>query len=166
MVFKEAGTAARIGAAAALASAATGLLLAAFQVQGWTMPKPLAIGLIVFLVAMIVAMAAAIIFEAIRALRGFLEHRETTPTWVESEEPGVLDFEPDGIRAQERFTTELGKLARDTGRLGRRLSRHSRRMQRNVGKSGRKKQRIANRAARDIERSANYIEKDAPYFKR
>lgn len=89
----------RIALFAALASATTGLFLAGFQVQGWTMPKPVAIPLFVLLGAMIVASVSAIIVEAIRAFRSFLEHRSTTASWVESEEPGFLDYEPDGIRA-------------------------------------------------------------------
>jgi peptidoglycan/LPS O-acetylase OafA/YrhL len=104
MVFKwQTGAATRIAVRAALASAATGLLLATFQVQGWTMPKPLAVILIVLLVAMIVVAVAAIVGEAFRAFMSFLEHRATTPSWVASAEPGVLDYEPDGIRANKRF---------------------------------------------------------------
>jgi hypothetical protein len=160
MFFKwHPGAATRIALLAALASATTGLFLAAFQVQGWTMPKPVAISLIVLLGAMIVTSASLIVYEALRAFRGWLDHRATTAAWVESTEPGVLDYEPDFLRAGTGFTKELGKLARDTGRLGEKLAKHTTRMTRAAGKSGRVKQRRANQAASVVSESAVYIEK-------
>jgi hypothetical protein len=160
MFFKwHPGATTRIALLAALASAATGLFFAGFQVQGWTMPKLVAIPLFALLGAMVVVSVSAIIIEAVRAFRSFLEHRSTTPAWVESTAPGVFDYEPDLERASNRFTRELGKLARDTGRLGRKMDRHAKRMTKSAGKSGRVKQRRADRAARDISRSAVFIEK-------
>src|SRR4051794_11516524 len=99
----EHGAPTRIGLRAALASAATGLLLAAFQVQGWTIPTALALALIGLLVTMIVVTVLSIVLEALRALRNALEHRATTAAWVPLDEPGFLDYEPDGIRANKRF---------------------------------------------------------------
>jgi hypothetical protein len=155
----EPGAAKNIGVGASLASVAIGLLLAAFQVQGWTMPKLLAIVLIVLLVVMIAVALSVIVYEVVRAVRGFLEHRATTPSWVSSERPGLLDYEADGIRASERFTKELKKLTRDTAKLGAKLRRHTKVFERSKGKSSKARQRRANRSAKDIDRSAVFIEK-------
>jgi hypothetical protein len=144
---------------ATLASAAIGLFLALFQVQGWTVPKPLALTLIVLLLGVIAGAVSMAIIELGRVARRYLEHRATSPSWVASDPPGLLDYEADGVRAQKRFTRELNKLNDDTVRLGKRLERHGRRMTRLQGKSARTKQRAANRSAKRINRSAAYIEK-------
>jgi hypothetical protein len=160
MVLKwEAGAGTRIGWRTTLAIGGIGVLLAAYQVQGWKMPKPLAISLIVLLIVMIALLVSTIVFETVLAFGRFLEHRATSPSWVASTEPGVLDFEPDGIRANKRLMRELRKLSRDTQRLGTKTNKHASRMNKSVGKSGRTKQRRANRAARDIDRGASFIEK-------
>jgi hypothetical protein len=155
----EPGVPARIGLSATLSSASIGLLLALFQVQGWAMPKALAHALIVLLVAMIAAGFSVIVYEAVRALRRYREHRKTTASWVASEAPGLLDYEADGIRAGNRFTEELEGLNNDTTRLGKKLARHAKRMEKSAGKSAQKKQRLANRSARAIGKSADYLEK-------
>jgi len=160
MVFRwEPGAATRIGLRASFAGVAIAILLAVFQVQGWTMPKLLAVALIAVLIAMIIVALSTIVYEVAQAFRRFLEHHATTASWVAEEHPGFLDYEPDGIRAQKRFTGELNKLARDTSRLGSKMDRHRRRMERGVTKSPRGKQRLADRAARDIARSAGFLEK-------
>jgi hypothetical protein len=160
MVFRwEPGAAKRIGVAASLASVAIGLLLAAFQVQGWTMPRLLAVILIVLLIVMIAIALSVIVYEVVGAVRGFLEHRATSSSWVSSERPGLLDYEADGIRASERFTKELIRLNRDTETLGKKLQRHTKAFERSKGKSAKTRQRRANRSAKDIDRSAVFIEK-------
>jgi hypothetical protein len=88
--------------------------------------------------------------EAWQAARRYLEHRATSASWVVASEPGLLDYEADGLRAQGRFTRELKKLNNDTELLGKRLRKHTRRMARLEGKSGRKRQRAANRSAKSI----------------
>ena len=155
----EPGAATRIGVEATLASVAIGLVLAAFQVQEWTMPRLLAIILIVLLLFMVAVALSAIVFEVARAVRRFLEHRATSPSWVSSEKPGRLDYEADGIRANKRFTKELNKLNRGTEKLGRQLDRHAKRFERSKNASGRMKQRRANRSAKAIDKSAVFIEK-------
>lgn len=71
----------------------------------------------------------------------------------------MLDFEPDGIRAINRFSRVMVGLGKDTSALGKRLGRHTRRMARAMNASSQRKQRLANRAARSITTSAVYIEK-------
>src|ERR671923_75706 len=75
------------------------------------------------------------------------------------DEPGLADYEADGVRAQERFTSELEKMNDDTESLGKKLDRHAKRMERLKGKSAKKRQRAANRSAKRMNRSAVYIEK-------
>jgi type III secretory pathway component EscS len=155
----EPGAATRIGIEASLASVAIGLVLAAFQVQGWTMPRLLAVILIVLLLLMVAVALSAILYEVFKAVRRFLEHRATSPSWVSSERPGLLDYEADGIRANERFTKELNKLNRGTTKLGEQLERHTQRFEHSKNASGKAKQRRANRSAKDIDKSAVFIEK-------
>jgi hypothetical protein len=160
MFFRwEPGSAKNIGVSATLGAGAIGLLLAAFQVQGWTMPKSLALALIALLILLIAVALSVIVYETVRAVRRFLEHRATSPSWVSTEKPGLLDYEADGIRASERFTKELNKLTRDTAKLGTRLERHSKAIERSAGKSAKKRQRRANRSAKAIDKSAVFIEK-------
>jgi hypothetical protein len=149
----------RIGLWASLASAAIGILFAVFEVQGWKVPGPLALALIVFLLAVIAVAVLMISVEVARAIHRFFEYRATSASWVSSEAPGLLDYEADGIRAGNRFTKELYKLNDDTETLGKRLARHSKRMERSAGKSARKRQRLANRSAKAMNRSAEFIEK-------
>jgi hypothetical protein len=165
MFFRwEAGAAKRIVAEATFASVALGLFLAAFQVQGWTMPRAVAIVVIVLLALLSAAAISALVYEVVRSVRSYLEHRATTSSWVSSERPGLLDYEADFIRANERFTKELTKLNRGTQRLGARLQRHTETFARSQGASGKTKQRRANRAAKDIDKSAVFIEKRLDLF--
>ena len=115
MALWEPGAAARIGLSASFASAAIAILLAVFQVQGWTMPKVLAVCLIVLLLAMVSTALAMIVYEVARTFKRYLEHRATSASWVPSEKPGLFDYEADGIRANNRFRRELEKLNKDTG---------------------------------------------------
>jgi xanthosine utilization system XapX-like protein len=149
----------RVGLWAALASAAIGILLALFQVQGWTVPTPLALALITLLLAVIAVSASMVAYEVIRAIRQYMEHRATSPSWVESTKPGVLDYEADGVRAMNRLTRELVKLGKDTRTLGKRLSGHAKRLGRLQNATAQKKQRAANRSAKSMNKSAVYIEK-------
>jgi hypothetical protein len=153
------GTPGRIGLWATLGSAGIGLFLALLQVQGWTMPKPLALTLGVLLLAAVAIAVSMIVVEIWRVVQGVLEHRATSASWVASTDPGLADYEADGIRAQKRFTRELNKLNRGTESLGRRLNRDAKRMTRLQGKSAKRRQRAANRSARRIHKSAVFIEK-------
>jgi hypothetical protein len=155
----EFGSSTRIVFGSTLASAGIGLLLALCQVQGWTMPKFVALVLIAVLVLVIAVGVATIVVEAVRWVRRFLEHRATSASWVASDAPGLADYEADGIRAQKRFTHELNKMNKRTVSLGKKLQRHAKRMQRLQGKSAKRRQRAANRSAKSMNRSAIYIEK-------
>jgi hypothetical protein len=157
----EARTTTRIGLASTLVGGAIGILFAGFQVQGWRVPKLLALVLFAVLGLVIVGAVLAVVYEIVRAVRRFLEHRATTASWVSAEAPGFLDFEPDGMRAMDRFTREMNKLSGDTKDLGEKADSHTKRMERSMQSSGKRKQRLANRAAKDIDRSAVYIEKRA-----
>ena len=159
------GTPGRIGLWATLASAGIGLLLALFQVQGWTVPTALALTLIVLLLGLIAVAVAMIAVEISRVARRYLEHRATSPSWVSSDAPGLLDYEADGIRAMKRFTRELDKMGDDTEALGKKLQKHTKRITRLQGKSAKRRQRSANRSAISINKSAVYIEKRVALLK-
>jgi type III secretory pathway component EscS len=156
---KEVRLTVKVGSLAAFAGIAIGLSLAAYQVQGWTMPRPLGITVIAVLLAMAAVALAMLAYELIRAFLRFLEHRTTTPSVVLSEPPGLVDYQPDAERASKLFIRVLNKLNHDTETLGKKLERSSRRMTRAVRRNPRARQRIANRAARNIDKSASYIEK-------
>jgi len=156
---KELRLTVKVGSRAAFASFAIGLILAAFQVQKWTMPRSLAITLIGLLIAMLAVTLAMIAYELGRASLRFLEHRTTTPSVVPVDPPGLVDFQPDAERASKLFVRVLNKLNHDTSTLGKKLERGSRRMERAARRSPAARQRIANRAARNISKSASYIEK-------
>lgn len=115
----ESRTITRLGLSAALVSASLGILFAVLQAQGWTVPKPLA--LVALLGVVIVVAATWFLFEVLRALRRLYEHLLTTPSWVESDPPGQLDFPVDGNRSLKRFTKELKRLTKPTKRLNRRI---------------------------------------------
>ena len=71
MVFRwEPGAGKRIVAEATFASVALGLFLAAFQVQGWTMPRAVAVVVIVLLALMSAVAVSALVYEVVRAVRG------------------------------------------------------------------------------------------------
>jgi hypothetical protein len=153
-------------AAATFAGVAIGLFLAAFQVQGWTMPRLIGIVLISLLGLMAAAAISVIVFEIVKACRRFLEHRATTAAWFSAERPGLLDYEADGTEASNRFTRALEHLGRDTAKLGTKLEKHTKRFERLTSASGKRKQRAANRSARDIDRSAAFIEKRLDLLKK
>lgn len=159
------GTPGRIGLWATLGSAGIGLFFALFQVQGWTMPKPLGIVLGVLLLGVAAFALCMISVEVWRAIRRYLEHRATSASWVASTDPGLLDYEADGLRAQKRFTRELNKLNEGTESLGKKLDRHAKRVTRLQGKSAKRRQRAANRSAKSINKSAAFIEKRLALFK-
>src|SRR5215204_1001387 len=158
MDYWEPGAARRIVVCASLASASIALLLAAFQVQEWTMPKLLAVILIVLLIVMLLVAVLVIVYEVVRAVRRYLKHRETSASWVSSEKPGLLDYEADGTAASERFTEQLEKLSRATQQLGEKLDGHTEAFERSKGKGAKARQKRANRSAKDIDKSAVVIE--------
>lgn len=159
------GTSTRIGLWATLTSAAIGLFLALFQVQGSKVPKALALTLIVVLLGVIAGALSMIAIELWRFFRRFLEHRATSASWVASDAPGLLDYEADGVRAMGRFSKELNKLNDDTHSLGEKLDKHTRRLARLQAKSAKRRQRGANRSAKSINRSAAFIEKRVALLK-
>jgi len=150
----------RIGVPAAFAAAIVPIVLAIYEVQGWTMPTPLGETLVVILLIMMIVAPVIVFYEFGR--RGFqiLEARATSAAWVSAEEPGLLDYEADGMRASERFVKELAKLAKDTRKLGESLPRHTERILA-AAKNPRLKQKRANQSAKSIDRSAMFIEKRA-----
>jgi hypothetical protein len=165
MVFwPKTGSGKRFAVLASFTSVSIGLFLAAFQVQGSHMPHDVALALDSFLGLMIVAAVVAMGWEAFKFVRGYLEHRATSASYVSSEEPGLLDYEADGMRANKRFTRELNKLARQTATLNRRLERHTKRAARLVGKSAKRRQRHANRSARSVSRNAVFVAKRLDLF--
>jgi hypothetical protein len=156
----------RVGFSAALASGATGILFAIFQVQGWKVPKPLALALIALMLLIIAGAVLFILFDVALNISAFFEHRATSVPWVPSEPPGLLDYEADGLRATDRLNREFEKLAKDTGTVGKKMERASKKAARVQSKSGHAKQRYANRTARGIDRSAVYIEKRLAMLKK
>jgi hypothetical protein len=148
----------RLAVGVALTNGATGIWFAIFQVQGWTMPKPLAIALLIPVGATIVASLAVVVVDIARNLRAFREHRATNVPWVVSEPPGLLDYEPDGVRAQDRLTAEFEKLTEDTRIVGMKVEKARDQIPRLGERNIFARQRWANRTARSINHSAIYIE--------
>lgn len=150
----------RLAIPASFAAVTIAILLGLFQVQGWKVPTPLAITFIVILIMMVTVAIGLMFFELLRAAFQFLEHRATTASWVSSEEPGLLDYEADGLRASSRFNKELVRLAADTQKLGISIQAHTKRIQ-DATKHGKPKlkQKRGNQAAKSIDRSAIFIQK-------
>jgi hypothetical protein len=161
----ETGFMRRIGSRAGFGVAAIGLVFAAYQVQGWKMPRLLAAALIASMLAVAGIALLSIVWEVISEVRGWREHRATHASWVSAEPPGKLDYEADGLRAQERFTRELLKQAKETHRLGKKLARYTKRIGRRRFSGPRRRQRQANRSAKSIERGAVFIEKRVELLK-
>ncbi len=154
--------------AASVVAVASGLILAFFEVQGWDMPTPLAIFLLVVLFLMLFIALGVVCYEVILGVRKYFEERATSSSWVSKEEPGLLDYEADGKRATERFTKELLKLKMNTEKFTNKLNRYSTEFN-NLNRPGKaikgnEKQKKANKVAKDIERNAIYIEKRAKLF--
>lgn len=150
----------RLAVIAALTNGATGIWFAVFQVQGWTMPKALAIALLVPVGITIVGSLAVAVFEVARNVRAFAEHRATNALFVLETPPGFLDYLPDGLTASERLSTELILLSEDTNELTQKLDKHTASFTALVGvDDAYAPQREANRSAKTIARSAAYIEK-------
>jgi len=93
----------RIGGRAAFTVASFGLVFAGFQVQGWKMPRLLAVVLIVLLLVGAGVAALSIVWESVKEAKRWLEHRETSTAWIASESPGLLDYVPDMERASKKF---------------------------------------------------------------
>lgn len=154
--------------AASVVAVVSGLIFAFFEIQGWDMPTPLAIFiLVVFFLTLFFALGV-VCYEIILGIRKYFEERATSPSWVSKEEPGLLDYEADGERATERFTKELLNLATITGKFTNKLSRYSAEFS-NLNKprkiiKGIEKQKKANKVAKDIDRNAVYIEKRVELF--
>lgn len=156
----EPGVAKHIAWYASIASVAIGLVLAAYQVQGWKMPKPLAVTLIVILLVMAAVALLATFFEVGRTILRYREYRATNPAFVSTENPGLLDYEADGIRATKRLTKEYNEFAGQTGKLGKKMERHTKATEsRGASWGPKKRQRRANRAAKAINKSAMHTEK-------
>ncbi|MEX0683748.1 MAG: hypothetical protein WD904_01980 [Dehalococcoidia bacterium] len=157
----------RVGLPASFAGVAIGILFAVCEVQGWKMPAPIAVGFIVILLVMIAVALGIIGYELFREAQRYFERRATSASWVSSEEPGLLDYEADGLRAIHRFTREMDGLAKNTRKLGRSLTKHTERFEEpNLQRNARLKQKRANQAAKSIDRAAVYIEKRAELFQK
>jgi hypothetical protein len=158
--YKSTGLAGRLGLRASFTGAVIAIFIAVFEVQGWEMPALIAVPLLVVLGLMILVALATIVYEVVKEVIHIREHLATSPSWVSSEEPGLLDYEADGVRAMNRFTKEIEGLGRDSGRLGKELTQHTKRFQEpGLGAKPQEKQRRANQAAKSIDRRAVYIEK-------
>src|SRR5436853_4341528 len=95
-----------IGGRAGFAVVVFGLVFAAFQVQGWTMPRPLAVALIVLLLAAGGVAVLSIVWEAVKEAKRWREDREMSLEWVENERPGVIDYVPDMNRASKKVVRQ------------------------------------------------------------
>lgn len=156
----------RIGVPASVAGVAIGILFAIFEVQGWKVPTPLAIFFLAVVSAIIIAALGMVVWELVKEALRFREYLVTTPSWVLPDEPGLMDYEPDSLRAIGRFNGELQGLGRDTRRVGQAIGRHTVRLQEAAASGNAKlKQRRANQAAKAMDRSANYISKRAALMK-
>jgi hypothetical protein len=116
----------RIGTRAAYVLVPIGLAFAAAQVQGYKMPKPLALGLIGVLLSVAAVAVLSIVWETVKEVRRRLERRETSTAWIDSDPPGQLDYIPDLTRASKKFVKQMGRLSDDTGRVSKRTERAAR----------------------------------------
>ncbi len=154
--------------AASVVAIASGLILAFFALQEWDMPTPLAIFIVVVLFLMLFIALGVVCCEIILGIRKYFEERATSPSWVSKDEPGLLDYEADGLRATERFTKEILKLATNTEKFTNKLNRYTTEFN-NLNKPGKiikgiDKQKKADKVAIDIDRNAIYIKKRAKLF--
>jgi hypothetical protein len=154
--------------AAGFVAVVSGLILAFFGVQGWDMPTPLAIFIMVVLFLMLFIGLGAVCYAVILGIRKYFEERATSASWVSREEPGLLDYEADGKRAIERFAKEISKLTTNTQKLTTKLRRYTTEFNK-LNKPGEiikgiEKQKKANKVAKDIDCNAVYIEKRAKLF--
>jgi hypothetical protein len=152
-------TTTRVALGATIAGGAIGIIFAGFQVQGWTVPRLLAIVLLAVLGLVLAGALGMVVYESVRALRMFLEHRSVSAGWISSEPPGLLDYEADNLRAQKALNRFFNKLAKDTTRVGKKTTRGTKSLVRAKDKRGRVKQRRANRTAKHLTRSAVFIER-------
>jgi hypothetical protein len=157
----------RIGLWATLCAGAIGVVAALLQVQGWTMPRRLAQAFIGVLVAIFVFAILMMVFEAIRLAFAYYDFRTTTPSWVATAEPGLLDYEGDGMRTAGRYVKVLNRMARRTAWLNLRMNLYTK-VTLHLGPhmSARWRQRLGNRMARAINKHAAYIDKRVGLLKR
>jgi len=149
----------RLSIAAGIATAAIPLLFAIYEVQGWTMPTPLAIILTASLYLIIVGALVVICWEVVMVARNYWQKRTVTAAWLSDEEPGLLDYEPDYARASKRFLKEINKLSRDTAKLGEKLSKHRKDTLESVKRGNpQEKQKRGNQAGTSINKSAVFFE--------
>jgi hypothetical protein len=163
---EESGFLRKVGSRAGFGLAAVGLVFAAYQVQGWTMPRLLAAFLIVLLLAVVAVAVLSIAWETIREVMRWRERRETSTAWIAAEPPGQLDLIPDMERATKKFVRQMKRLNRDTGRLGKKIGRYSRLMNWARRFGPRAVLTLANQAAKANSRSAAFIEKRATHLRK
>jgi hypothetical protein len=164
---QEAGFMRRIGSRAGFFVAAIGLVFAAYQVQGWKMPRLLAALLIASMLAVAGVALLSIVWEAVKEARVWRERRETSRDWIAAEPPGLLDYLPDMNRASKKFVRQMDRLNRDTERVGKRTTRDARIISW-ASRLGRPRaaQLSANRSAKGILRSAVFIEKRSNHLRK
>lgn len=155
----------RIGSRAVFGIGSVGLVFAAYQVQGWTMPRLLAVVLIGMLLVAAASAFLSIAWEAINEVRGWRERRETSTAWIAAEPPGLLDYVPDLNRASKMFSRQMDRITRDTARVGKQTSRDARTIKWAVRLGPRTAQLWANRTAKGILRSAVFIEKRSAHLR-
>jgi hypothetical protein len=156
---EPAGYLRRIGGRAGFAVVVFGLVFAAFQVQGWTMPRLLAVVLIVLLLAAGGVAVLSIVWEAVKEAKRWREDREISTAWIAGEPPGLLDYVPDMKRANKKFIRQMAKLSGDTDRVGNRMARHARVIKVAKFLGPRAAQVWANHTAKGVFRSADFIER-------
>jgi hypothetical protein len=152
----------RIGVTAAFAGVAVPILFGIYEVQGWQVPTPLAAPLVGLVWLMIVIAVGVIVAEVVQGIGRVREHLATSAAWISKEEPGLLDYEADGLRAVERFAKEMDGLSKDTERLNGTMGRSTAEFGKaEIQTNPKKKQRTADKTAKAIDRSAIYIERRA-----
>jgi hypothetical protein len=163
---QEAGFMRRIGSRAGFFVAAIGLVFAAYQVQGWKMPRLLAAVLIASMLMVAGIALFSIVWEAIKEMRDWRERRETSTAWIAAEPPGLLDYVPDMNRASNKFVRQMGRLNRDTTRVGKQTTRDARTIKWALLFGPRAGQLWANHSAKGILRSAVFIEKRSTHLRK
>lgn len=161
-----------VGSRAGFFVVPVGLVFAAYQVEGWKMPRLLAAFLIAAMLTVAGVALLSIVWETIKEIRRLRERRETSTAWISNEPPGALDFVPDMNRAARKFNRQMGRLTRDTARVGRMMTRQARVVKwvplvvKWLPKYGpRVAQLWANHTAKRILRSAIFIEKRTSHLR-
>ncbi len=145
-----------------------GIILALFEVQGWNMPTPLAVLLLIILFGLLALFISAVCLSGIKTIVQLAEHNATSAVWISREVPGVLDCEVDGPRATNRLLKECIKINSSFQKYGKELMAQSKLLEEleipNKKIKAKGKLKIANRIGIAIDHNAVYIEKRIKLF--